>query len=168
MAKNTLIFLLIAFLGSFCEVKVQNEPLTTIYMLRHAEKAGQPTDDPPLNDLGKQRAQKLMYLLGEIEFQTIYSSDYLRTKNTVKPLAEAKSLTTEIYDAHDKSFIQKALSQNTGGNYLIVGHSNTIPALVNYLTGEDAYGQLEESEYDKLFVVTLAGIGEAKVQVLRF
>ena len=54
---------------------------------------------------------KLMNLLGEIDFKTIYATDFLRTRNTVKPLAESKNKAIKIYDAHDKNFILETLSE---------------------------------------------------------
>ena len=67
-----------------------------------------------------------------------------------------------------KILFLKPCRKNSDDNYLIVGHSNTIPGLVNYLSGTEDFQQLAENEYDKLFIVTLVELGVAKVQVLRF
>ncbi len=86
MGKNLVILVWIIIFGTSCSVKSQHPSLTTVYLLRHAEKAQDGGKDPALNDLGKERALRLMNLLAEIDFKTIYATDYLRTKNTVKPL----------------------------------------------------------------------------------
>ena len=43
-------------------------------------------------------------------------------------------------------------------NVVVVGHSNTVDDLVNKLTGRmDVPGDLPDSEYDNLFIVTKKG-----------
>ncbi len=168
MSRYLVIFVWAIIFGQSCSVKSQHPSLTTLYLLRHAEKAQDGGKDPALNELGKQRALRLMNLLEEVDFKAIYTTDYLRTKNTVAPLADRKNISIKIYDAHDKGFLHEILGENNDANYLIVGHSNTIPGLVNHLTGKEDFRQLEENEYDKLFVVTLVELGVAKVQVLKF
>ncbi|MDN5214441.1 phosphoglycerate mutase family protein [Fulvivirgaceae bacterium BMA12] len=168
MGRYLVIFIWAITFGQSCSVKSQQPSLTTLYLLRHAEKAKDGGEDPALNELGKQRAMRLMELLEEVDFKTIYATDFLRTKNTVAPLADSKNMSIEIYNAHDKDFLQEILVENSNDNYLIVGHSNTIPGLVNYLTGKEDFQQLDENEYDKLFVVNLVELGVAKVQVLKF
>ena len=53
------------------------------------------------------------------------------------------------------------------GTVLVVGHSNTVPAIVERLSGE-APPPIGDSEYDRLFVVTLIGSNQAKVVTLRY
>ena len=168
MSRHLVILVLVIIFGQSCSVKSQHLSFTTFYLLRHAEKARDGGENPALNERGTQRAIRLMNQLRDVDFKTIYATDYLRTKNTVAPLAESRNQAIEIYNAHDKGFLDKALAENSDANYLIVGHSNTIPGLVNYLTGKENFQQLSENEYDKLFVVTLVELGVAKVQVLRF
>ena len=51
---------------------------------------------------------------------------------------------------------------------LVVGHSNTVPELLNAFVGEDRFEMLDEDEYDALFVATVRGRGNAAVALLRF
>ncbi|MFT4738611.1 MAG: hypothetical protein ACI92W_002734, partial [Paraglaciecola sp.] len=48
------------------------------------------------------------------------------------------------------------------------GHSNTIPVLVNQLIGEDRYEQLEETDYNDIFIVTAESLGTGTVVHLTY
>lgn len=52
------LMLVIALLTGACQS-------TRVYLVRHAEKATQPTNDPDLIDTGKERAQDLAALLAD-------------------------------------------------------------------------------------------------------
>ncbi|MEZ4992068.1 MAG: phosphoglycerate mutase family protein [Saprospiraceae bacterium] len=136
---------------------------TTIILVRHAEKADDGTSDPALTPLGQSRAQRLAAMLAPMEVDAVYSTPYKRTRLTGVPTAELKHLTVQEYSPNDKAFLSKLTSDYAGKTILVVGHSNTIPTLVNALTGK-AYEQLGESEYDKLFIVEVVdGIGRVMV-----
>jgi phosphohistidine phosphatase SixA len=100
---------------------------STFYVVRHGEKVDN-SANPPLSALGKERAEDLKTELANKGITDIYSTNYLRTQNTAKPLADSKGLITKIYAASPadsmRVFIDK-LKQMKGKNVLIVGHSNT-------------------------------------------
>lgn len=127
---------------------------TTYYVVRHAEKATTPANNPPLTEAGKQRAEKLKTLLLSKNIKAIYSSDYVRTKETARPLAEKLGLPIGLYNPQEQTeFIEqlKASKKNT----LIVGHSNTIRHIVNGLYEHDTLRtDIDERIYDNLFVIT--------------
>jgi hypothetical protein len=50
---------------------------------------------------------------------------------------------------------------------LIVSHSNTLPALVQELSGQ-AVPQIAEDEYDNIYVVTVPTFGKANVLRMRY
>lgn len=127
-----------------------------IYLVRHAEKAADGSKDPSLTDEGMYRAQRLSELLRISNIGKIYSTDFKRTRDTAQPLSTLLGIVTEIYDPGNDEFLQRIKSYPE--NMLIVGHSNTTPALVNALLGHDIYKQLiDATEYDKLFIVSKVG-----------
>ena len=91
-------------------------------------------------------------MLSEADIEYIFSSDYKRTQRTGQPLADSTGLEIFLYDPGAQDSIAQEL-RSIRGNALVVGHSNTIPALINLLLGEERYEQLNESEYDKLFLL---------------
>ena len=60
----------------------------TVFLVRHAERADAPREDPPLTEAGSARAQLLARMLGKSGIKAIYTSQYLRTKATAEPLAK--------------------------------------------------------------------------------
>lgn len=138
-----------------------------IFLVRHAEKANDGTKDPDLNEVGKERAQKLAVMLQNAEIQGIYSSPYKRTRQTGQVLADSLGLTIQEYNPSKPEEVKQAIESAEGQNLLIVGHSNTTPNVVNYLLGEEKYPQLTEKEYDKLFVL-VKGTEKYSCTVLSF
>jgi phosphohistidine phosphatase SixA len=131
---------------------------TIYYIVRHAEKetTNTMTSDVPLSEAGKQRAQALKDLLQKEHITQIFSTNYIRTKSTGQPLADAIHVPIEIYNPKDSAFISKI--KTLDGNVLIVGHANTVDDLVNSLTGKkELAGDLPDSEYGDLFVVKKNG-----------
>ena len=162
-------FILFIFYLSLSNPAIGQEvEITTIYLIRHAEKADDGTSDPPLSDKGQIRAKNLAFLLQDVEVDAIYSTNYKRTMETVDELSENKNIPVTRYNPGDPAMVESILSAYGGGNVVIVGHSNTVPATVNQLIGYNQFNQLPESEYDKLFLVNLVKIGEGKVQILRY
>ncbi|WP_194975507.1 histidine phosphatase family protein [Aquiflexum lacus] len=155
------LILIILFLAMFsCESS--QEP-KTIYIVRHAEKllSG---DDPELSVAGTVRSKKLAQILEEKDIQHIYSTNTIRTKATVQSLADKLGITIEIYDVKNHDDLVKNLRKNKG-DALVVGHSNSIQNVVNYFVGsEEKYPELEDIEYDYIFVVDLFKDGGSKVK----
>lgn len=139
---------------------------TTIFLVRHAEKMDS-SRDPELNLQGKARAVRLMELLSNTGIEQIYSTDYVRTRDTAKPLAEKLNLSINSYRPFDEELVATLKTEMDGKKILVVGHSNTIPDLVNQLIDEKAYQQLADDAYSNLFVVTIID-GKATHYVLTF
>jgi len=152
-------------------VSCQNTPqeLTTFILVRHAEKADDGTKDPELTSPGISRAENLYALLNKAEISAIYSTDYKRTKLTVVPLAESKSLTIQSYDWSDpEAMLSKMLVDYSGGTVVISGHSNTTPVLANLLLGEEKFSQFPDDEYGNLIIITTSSLGQGKLMHLSY
>lgn len=145
--------------------------VTTVFLVRHAEKASTPAEDPPLLEIGNIRAQELIHILGKSGIKAIYTSQYLRTKQTAEPLAKhlgIESTTITIKDPQESfNEVAKRIYENAGDNVLIVGHSNTVPDIIKTLGG-DIVPTIGDKEYDNLFVVTIYAKGKAKVTNLKY
>jgi broad specificity phosphatase PhoE len=135
----------------------------TYYIVRHAEKAQSSTgstmattNDPPLSDEGKKRAEALKTRLGTAHIRSIFSTNTVRTLSTVAPLSLHTGIKPEIYSRVDDGFLSKLKSLN--GNVVIVGHSNTVDDIVNGLSGsEHVQGDLPDSVYNQLFILKSRG-----------
>src|ERR1044071_4322900 len=89
---------------------------TTFILVRHAEKESV-ANDPGLSPAGQERAKRLVAILEKQNIDAIYSTNFNRTKNTVKPLADAKGLQITTYDKQPDVTGMK-------GTVVICGHSN--------------------------------------------
>ncbi len=81
-------------------------------------------------------------------------------------MAKALGLTVELYDPRDLSGAADGLLAQ-GGRVLVVGHSNTTPDLVQALGG-DPGPTLEDSDYDRLYMVTIHPDGTSTTVLIRF
>ena len=136
------------------------------YLFRHAEKIadGENPRDPALTEEGIVRAENLAEMLGDEGVTQIYSSDYIRTRETVAPLSAATGVAIEIYDPRDLPGFANRLKE-IDGVIVISGHSNTTPELTALLSGHETE-PMEESEYDRLYRVEKSG-DEFTVTVLK-
>ena len=121
-----------------------------IYTVRHAERADQ-SADPPLSTEGTGRAYRLRDLLKEAGVTRIFTSELRRTIETAAPLAAAAHVTPQI-GGDPESLATRIAASGPGERVLVVGHSNTVPALLRLL-GVDAAITIGESDYDDLFIV---------------
>lgn len=145
--KNLLIFLTISAL--FASV---TSCTTRYYIVRHAEKASNPASDPPLTQAGHQRAIALCDTLRHKNVKHIFVSQYLRTQQTAAPSASLLQLTPLEYDAGQNASVLATQLRALNNNALVVGHSNTVPALILSLTGT-SIGTIPENDFDNFYVV---------------
>jgi broad specificity phosphatase PhoE len=141
-------------------------PPTVVLLVRHAEKGAQPVQNPPLTEAGAARAQALVAVARDAGVTAIITTQYERTRKTAEPTATALRLTPEVVDAgplpqHAKAVADQVL-KHAGGTVLVVGHSNTIPAIVGAL-GAPQPRDLCDSEYDQLFVVVIGDTGPPRL-----
>lgn len=145
------------------------QEVTTMILVRHSEKATAPANDPALSPEGVQRSERLSEMLSRAGVTAVYSTDYTRTRETARPLAERLGLDIASYDPRRENLGRWLLRRNEGGTVLVVGHSNTTPILANALLGEDRFEQYEESDYGNLLILTIAeGGATAEALHLRF
>ena len=162
---------------------------TVLILVRHAEKAGGP--NPVLTTSGSTRAQLLRRVVDEADVTAVYATEWCRTALTAEPSALMLDVPIRIQhdgDPEDRlepcgligtttrldgsivtptDLISHALSSHRGQAVLIVGHSNTVPAMVEAsglpspcpsyfpLDGTECHipDEPPEDEYHHLFVL---------------
>ena len=161
---------LFLFLGAIPLAAQQHAPITVI-IVRHAEKAATPTNDPPLTAAGEARARALAIIARDAGVNAIITTQYLRTRETAKPSAEALHLTPEVVDAggprHVQDVARRIMQEHQGQVVLVVEHSNLVPALVNAL-GAPQPPAICDSQYDGLYVVLIPAASAAHVIDARY
>lgn len=150
--------------GAPSSLGAQSEPVV-VYLVRHAERGDDGTSDPPITPAGEERARLLASMLRDAGITHVHTTDYRRTRATAAPVAAVQGLRTSFYEARELAALAAYL-RRTPGRHLVVGHSDTTPALVRELGGEPG-PPIADSEYDRLYVLTLSAEGTTTVR-LRF
>jgi broad specificity phosphatase PhoE len=116
-----------------CASAPRSPPAPTFYVMRHLHTlAG--VRDPDLTAAGQAAAQALAILLDKQQPRAIYVSNTRRAQQTAAPLAARIGVLPKIYDPADTAGLIAAVSGETG-TVLVVGHSNTVPDIVERLGG---------------------------------
>jgi phosphohistidine phosphatase SixA len=181
MKRSYLQLSAILLLAVFCQTALGQEEFkpTTVFLVRHAEKEDEPKQDPPLKKEGVTRSQDLARILGTANIKAIYTSQFVRTKQTAEPLTaktgvSVTALTLKpnpanlrlIADESTAEVVNKIL-QRPGDSALVIGHSNWLPDVIKALGG-DVVPTIDEQKFDDLFIVTVYGKGKAKVVQLKY
>lgn len=132
-----------------------NDPTTTYYLVRHAEKDRVNPEDknPNLTSEGFARAENWNQILKNVKLDLIYTTNYNRTQQTAQPIANQHNLTPIIYDANN--FVTDEFLKTTKGKTVfIVGHSNTLPQIANALIGDDMFQEINDNQNGNLYIIT--------------
>lgn len=131
----------------------------TVFLVRHAEKAMEPAADPPLSKQGLLRAESLAIRIANANPGAVYTSQYQRTQMTAKPLAHAIGVgitVVPIDKANAGDYPQllrmRICAQPAGTNAVIIGHSNTIPAIAAAWTAQ-SFRPIAEDEYNRILII---------------
>jgi broad specificity phosphatase PhoE len=146
---------------------ISRSPVTTVFLIRHAEKAVRPAQDPPLTRAGLERAETLCRLLMRADVSAVYSTRYRRTRQTVQPLSDLLDLRVNEYEARDfEGLARRIRSDHRGKTLLVAGHSNTVPGIIRAL-GADPVSPIADEEYDNLYGVTIIK-NKSRIFTLKF
>jgi broad specificity phosphatase PhoE len=149
--------------------------LPVLILVRHADKAAQPADDPPLTAAGAKRAQDLAVMLHDAGVTAIITTQLRRTRETAQPLAAALGLTPEVVNVGARALVAnpapgaelppevlkeraeyikvlEAVVRRLSGVVLVVGHDWSVPGLISALGGPQ-FPNICSSVYDNLFVL---------------
>ncbi len=144
-------------------------PVTTVILIRHAEKIIDPNNnDVDLSEAGQARAKEIARMFGDAGINAIYATQYKRTQETVKPLSDKIGVPVTVMNSKATAdLVAQIRAQHSGGTIFIAGHNNSVPEIIAALGGPQ-YPIIPESEYDNLFIVTIYRTGKAKVVKLKY
>jgi len=120
-----------------------------IFLFRHAEK--QLGNNPSLTKDGLLRAQWMAKYIIEFKPNQLFSTDYNRTKETLRPLSEKTKVDLVIYDPRKLNVFADKL-KTLSGTIVVVGHSNTTPMLAGLIDGKN-YKKFDEKHFDAYFEI---------------
>ncbi|MFC1477345.1 phosphoglycerate mutase family protein [candidate division KSB1 bacterium] len=177
MRKSAILIITVLLVCFFAAaLSGQEKDITTVFLVRHAEKVADESDDPELTAAGQKRAEELAYVLKDIELDAVFSTAYKRTLFTAQPSAKNQDLKVQTISSlrqNDlKEYVDTALEKYKGGKILIVSHSNIVHLLVKLIRREEidrrAIKNIDEKVYDDLFVVSFSKRENAEVLHLKY
>ena len=171
-SADTLLFaVLVAGLAWPAAAAAQRVTPTVVYVIRHAEKADDGSADPALTTAGEARARALAERLASVDLAAVYATQFRRTRSTATPAAQAAGLAVTVQPARGgqvaedaRALADRIRAEHQGRSVLVVGHSNTVPAILEALTGVSP-GVMGDHDYDDLFIVELPLQGEPRGRV---
>lgn len=143
-------------------------PGVAFVLVRHAEKAANDPKDPTLSEAGVARAKQLAESLADTRLVAAYTTNYRRTRLTAEETSMRHHLDLRTYDASlpAAEFARQLRQAHPHGTVLVVGHSNTIPALAEALCACKVE-PMREDEFDRRIEIRVAADGSARMDVRR-
>lgn len=168
MKFRTRLILGLVFVLSLNSCGDKEKEVTTLYLVRHAEKdLNDTTNNPPLTAIGYKRAERLALELQEITFDGVYSTNLQRTENTVLPLAKKQNLEINHYPYYQWHELLDTLKITYQKNYLIGGHGDNLLEMMDYLKARRPQPSLGTHEYDNIFKLSIS-IDSSWVDVIKY
>ena len=148
---------------------------TVVIVVRHAEKAAVEGSDPPLSEAGVRRAQELARIAEEAGVTAVYTTQFRRATETARPLATRLNITSTPVEAtrenagtYAATLARDILTRHEGQTVMVIGHSNTVPMIVEALGGRRPAAIDDATEFDRIFVVIVRRPGEVRTISARY
>ncbi|MFC1633470.1 histidine phosphatase family protein [Planctomycetota bacterium] len=143
-------------------IKHHEPEVITVVIVRHAERA-----NDSLTPDGEKRAETLARLLRKKDISAIFSTKTNRAIETVNNTAERLGIPIQYYNYTSTEGIANLIkSEYVGKIVLVVGHSDTVPPIIEALGISSAPPII--NEFDNLFIVTIRDDGVASLTHLKY
>ena len=148
----------LVLLGSACRTYPDQPQIITFVLVRHAEVAPDGTKDPPLSEAGIARTHALAASLPQYT-SAAYATSYRRTQQTAQAAADSNhawKVPVTTYDANlpAEEFARQLRMKHLKGTVVVVGHSNTIPAIASALC-RCTVAPMREDEFDRRISISI-------------
>jgi broad specificity phosphatase PhoE len=139
---------------------------TVVIAVRHAEVETGAGPDPNLSLAGLERAARLARVLAKIQgvrgVDAVFASEMQRTQQTVAPLAQSLSLPTNVLPVAGWADLpNRLLSEQRGKVVLVAGHADTLPPLIEALSGESV--AIGADEFDHLYIIFVPRLSRTRL-----
>jgi len=142
-------------------------PAATIILVRHAERNAGMAPDVLLSPAGEQRAKQLARVLKDANIHAIVVTEVKRVQQTAEPTAQQFHLQPVIIPQKDvDTLVSRLQLLPDDETVLVVGHTNTVPLVVERLGGN--VPPLSDAEYDRLIIVVTHGKDKPSILTLRY
>lgn len=151
----------------------ESQATTTVLVVRHADRAAEPGEDPGLSPVGAMRAEELSRVLGDVDvvqgLDAILVSSGRASRETAEPLARRLNLPVQDADTTDPDALAKRILKDFKGEIvLVVAEPASIPLLIPEFQGSKKVPAMADGEYDNLYVVSIPWYGKVKTLRLHY
>ena len=177
------LLLLAAGLAAGAVAYLRRQPVSTILLVRHAERQVAPPapgECPPpglgittsegtsITEAGRERAAALAHVAGEAGVSAIYVSEVCRSQWTAKPLADRAGVPVVQLSAADVGgLVDHVLANHRGRTVLVSSHTDRIPQIISGFGAAPAPA-VADSDYDNFWVITVTRFGPARLMLLKY
>ncbi len=168
-----LIFAWVCISLTACQTHSDENPkdgcIKTIVLVRHAEKIiTNETKDPDLTEDGFERVNQLTELFKDWPVDVFLSTDYQRCTKTIAPLANINQQDIEIYEEDELVELAERIKSSDACSFMVVGHSDTNPYLMNHIIGEEKYERIDVDDYSGIFIIAISPDSIMDTKVIRY
>lgn len=150
-----------------CSLQSAVTTAQTVILVRHGQKLDA-TSDPVLSVQGDARATLLSNMLASAGVRAIYTTEYRRTKLHAAPTAKRLGLTPIVIAAKETDALLTTIRRHARDDVmLVVGHSNTLTAILKGL-GHAENVTVTEEDFDNLFIVAMQAGGAPTMVRLKY
>jgi 2,3-bisphosphoglycerate-dependent phosphoglycerate mutase len=147
---------------------------TTVIVVRYADQNNNFALSSGLTDAGKRRSQELARVLGDVDvvagIDAIFVAPLERARKTGLPLAMLND--APVYSIEDPSneeeLVQRILTEFKGKIVLIITEPEFIAPVIEEMHGSKKLPDIQESEFDNLYIVSIPWFGKVKTLRLRY
>ena len=144
---------------------VGDTSVLTFFILRNAENREGKTS---LSEVGLNRAGYLASLMEKVNLAQVYAEGN-GAMQTGMFSAQANQAEVNLFKGERAEELLKMVVGNfKGKRVLLIGMPQTIPNLLNLLSGKIVEGKMPENEYDHFYVVKVKRWGNAEITHLRY
>lgn len=148
--------------GLACRAPERRQAVTTLVMVRHAEKASESDPDSPLSEAGRARARALVPQLEAFKPDALIASQRQRTAQTLAPLAAKLGMTPLVRDnAKVPELAREILAEFKGRTVVLAWHHGPHEPLVRALGVQGPLPAWTATTYDRIWIVRVDGAGKA-------
>jgi 2,3-bisphosphoglycerate-dependent phosphoglycerate mutase len=165
------LFIAVYVVFSFTASDTAAQSRKTIILVRHAEKdtsENANSGDASLTQQGKERAERLVKAIKKYRPGAVYSTDFIRTRDTAALISKHRRLQLKIYDGKNQNALVDEILKSKTKRFVIVGHSNTIPSLANLLLKQDLLKAYDESVYGNLLIMRIEKGEVRKLELVKY
>lgn len=144
---------------------------TVVVLVRHAESPTTASGDPDLTAAGGKRAAALGVFLADLfvagKVDHLYAADTRRAQQTAAPVANQFGLPINLLPSNDwPTLARRIRSDHRGQTVVVVGYSSALPVVLQQLA--EVKIDVDENEFDAIYVVVLPSPGEPRVLRLHY